>query len=127
MSVGQSCIFCELPKDRIIGDNNYFHIVEDIYPVTKNHCLIISKRHVTSYFELNHQEKIALIEALEIAKNYVDNEDENITGYNIGVNVGRDAGQTVMHFHQHLIPRRNHDTDDPTGGVRGVIPGKQKY
>ena len=64
---------------------------------------------------------------MELAKNYIDQQDASITGYNIGINVGRDAGQTVMHFHQHLIPRRHQDMDNPAGGVRGVIPSKQKY
>ena len=122
-----SCVFCKLPSERILCATEYFLVVEDIYPVTKHHCLIISKRHVQSYFDLSHTEKISLVEALELAKNHVDRQDKSVTGYNIGINVGLDAGQTVMHFHQHLIPRRNRDTDDPTGGVRGVIPGKQKY
>ncbi len=121
------CVFCELPDDRVLCTNEHFLVVEDIYPVTKHHCLIISKRHVESYFDLNQQEKINLGEALELAKNHVDRQDKSVTGYNIGVNVGRDAGQTVMHFHQHLIPRRSNDMEDPAGGVRGVIPDKQKY
>jgi ATP adenylyltransferase len=127
MSVSEGCVFCELQSDRILCANEYFLVVEDIYPVTKHHCLIISKRHVQYYFDLSQAEKISLIEALELAKDYVDEKDKSITGYNVGINVGRDAGQTVMHFHQHLIPRRSHDTDDPTGGVRGVVPGKQQY
>jgi len=121
------CVFCELPSDRILCANEYFLVVEDIYPVTKHHCLIISKRHVQNYFDLSQAEKVSLTEALELAKDYVDKKDKSITGYNVGINVGRDAGQTVMHFHQHLIPRRTNDTDDPAGGVRGVIPAKQKY
>jgi ATP adenylyltransferase len=125
MSVSEGCVFCELQSDRILCANEYFLVVEDIYPVTKHHCLIISKRHVQYYFDLSQAEKISLIEALEL--DYVDEKDKSITGYNVGINVGRDAGQTVMHFHQHLIPRRSHDTDDPTGGVRGVVPGKQQY
>ena len=127
MSVSEGCVFCELPSDRILCANEHFLVVEDIYPVTDHHCLIISKRHVQSYFDLSQEEKISLIEALELAKDYVDKKDKSITGYNVGINVGRDAGQTVMHFHQHLIPRRVNDTEDPAGGVRGVIRGKQKY
>ena len=106
MSVSEGCVFCELPSDRILCANEYFLVVEDIYPVTKHHCLIISKRHVESYFDSNQQEKINLGEALELAKNHVDRQDKSVTGYNIGINVGRDAGQTVMHFHQHL--KMNH-------------------
>ena len=127
MEKGNGCVFCELPSNRILCANEHFLVVEDIYPVTKHHCLIISKRHVQSYFELSQTEKISLVEALELTKNHVDRQDKSVTGYNIGINVGRDAGQTVMHFHQHLIPRRVSDTEDPAGGVRGVIPGKQKY
>ena len=95
--------------------------------MTKHHCLIISNRHVPDYFDLTREEKVALIDVMELAKNYIDQQDASITGYNIGINVGRDAGQTVMHFHQHLIPRRHQDMDNPAGGVRGVIPSKQKY
>ena len=127
MSVSEGCVFCELTSDRILCANEYFLVVEDIYPVTKHHCLIISKRHVQNYFDLSQAEKVSLTEALELAKDYVDKKDKSITGYNVGINVGRDAGQTVMHFHQHLIPRLTSDTDDPAGGVRGVIPAKQKY
>jgi ATP adenylyltransferase len=127
MSKHHGCVFCSLPQDRVIDENEYFLIVEDIYPVSKNHCLVISKRHVANYFELSREEKASLVDALELAKIHVDRQDPAITGYNIGINVGRDAGQTVMHFHQHLIPRRSNDMEDPAGGVRGVIPGKQKY
>ena len=94
--------------------------------MTNHHCLIISKRHVQSYFDLTLTEKIGLVEALELAKSHVDRRDKSVTGYNIGINVGRDAGQTVMHFHQHLIPRRNRDTDDPTGGVKRCYSRKAK-
>lgn len=127
MSKHHGCVFCSLPRDRVVDENDFFLIIEDIYPVSKNHCLVISKRHVADYFELSRQEKASLVDALELAKTHIDKQDPEITGYNIGINVGRDAGQTVMHFHQHLIPRRSNDMEDPAGGVRGVIPGKQKY
>ncbi len=121
------CVFCSIPKDRVIFETNFFFVIEDKFPVSNLHCLIISKRHVSSYFDLTNEEKLELIEATELAKTHVDATDPKINGYNIGINVGEEAGQTVMHFHQHLIPRRKDDMDNPAGGVRGVIPIKQKY
>lgn len=121
------CVFCSIPEDRVIFETSLFFVIEDIFPVSNLHCLIISKRHVGSYFDLTNEEKLELIEATELAKTYVDAKDPTIDGYNIGINVGEEAGQTVMHFHQHLIPRRRDDMDNPAGGVRGVIPNKQKY
>ena len=103
MNKNKGCIFYELSRDRIILNNEHFFVVKDLYPVTKHHCLIISNRHVPDYFDLTREEKVALIDVMELAKNYIDQQDASITGYNIGINVGRDAGQTVMHFHQHLI------------------------
>ena len=90
-------------------------------------CLIISNRHEPNSFDLIMEEKAARVDATELAKNYIDRQHASITGYNIGINIGQDAGQTVMHFHQHLIPRRYEDMKNSAGGVRGVIPEKQKY
>ena len=119
------CVFCSIPERRVFARTKFFFIVEDKFPVSKGHCLIISKRHVASYFDLTKEEKIDLIEATnKIAPDWFDT---TITGYNIGINIGEDAGQTVMHFHQHVIPRRRGDMENPAGGVRGVIPAKQNY
>ena len=121
------CIFCNIPKDRIIKEYHYFFVIRDAFPVTELHSLIISYRHVPDYFELTDNEKTELHEILQTLKIDLEKLDNSITGYNIGINIGEAAGQTVMHFHQHLIPRRDGDTPNPRGGVRGVIPDKQSY
>ena len=97
------------------------------YPVTEHHTLIISNRHVSNFFELNDEENKELSLILKDQKKELQNLDKTITGFNVGVNIGKDAGQSIMHCHIHLIPRRKGDVEDPRGGVRGVIPAKQKY
>ena len=89
--------------------------------------MIITNRHVSNYFDLNNEELNELNRILKIQKNELTSLDNTITGFNVGVNIGKDAGQSIMHCHIHLIPRRNGDVEDPRGGVRGVIPSKQKY
>tara|TARA_A100001011_G_scaffold5910_1_gene6788 strand:- start:198 stop:572 length:375 start_codon:yes stop_codon:yes gene_type:complete len=123
----RDCIFCNLDDSRIKFESEFFLSIDDLYPVTKGHTLIISKRHAESFFDLSQQEKHDLIIFLDFHKNQLIENDNSISGFNIGVNDGKDAGQTIMHFHMHLIPRRKGDSEDPTGGVRGVIPEKQKY
>ena len=123
-----NCIFCDLPQDKeIIDSNNFALAFYDGYPVTKYHTLIIPKRHVADYFELNKQEIDAINDLVHIQKIRLEKFDKTITGFNIGVNIGQDAGQSIFHVHLHLIPRRNGDMINPKGGVRGVIPEKQKY
>tara|TARA_Y200000002_G_scaffold379945_1_gene390325 strand:+ start:431 stop:805 length:375 start_codon:yes stop_codon:yes gene_type:complete len=121
------CIFCNIDKSRIEIENDLALSFKDLYPVTEGHTLVIPKRRVQSFFELNSNEKKAMFELLESQKQDLQNKDKLITGFNIGINDGQDAGQTVMHCHIHLIPRRKGDMKDPRGGVRGVIPGKQSY
>ena len=122
------CIFCNKTNCKIIQISNHFFVIRDTsYPVTKHHTLIISNRHVKDYFDLNEEEIIELNKILNKKKKELKELDNQITGFNIGVNVGKDAGQSIMHCHVHLIPRRNGDVEDPRGGVRGVIPSKQKY
>ncbi len=122
------CIFCNKTNCKIIQISNHFFVIRDTsYPVTKHHTLIISNRHVKDYFDLNEEEIIELNKILNTQKKELKELDNQITGFNIGVNVGKDAGQSIMHCHVHLIPRRKGDVDDPRGGVRGVIPSKQKY
>lgn len=124
----KKCIFCDLPKGReIIDSNDYAVAFYDGFPVTKYHTLIIPKRHVADYFELEKVELDSINELLYAQKMRLESLDETITGFNIGVNVGKDAGQSIFHVHVHLIPRRKGDTKEPKGGVRGVIPQKQKY
>lgn len=121
-----SCPFCSLPEDAILGSNGLAAIVEDKFPVAPGHALIIPRRHVAHYFEATQEEKLALWELVDVAKSRLD-ESRAPDGYNIGINIGPVAGQTVMHLHIHVIPRYQGDMDDPRGGVRHVIPEKGKY
>ncbi|MDD3129326.1 MAG: HIT family protein [Candidatus Izemoplasmatales bacterium] len=123
-----SCLFCDLlkQKERIIYENDLVYAIYDSFPVNKGHILIIPKRHIKTYFELEKDELFSLDEAICSLKRKLD-QLYNPSGYNIGINNGESAGQTIMHLHVHLIPRYNKDCDDPRGGVRGVIPEKQKY
>ncbi len=121
------CLFCKIEKSKIVSENDFFIVVRDNYPVTELHTLIISKRHTASYFELEDSEKISLIKTLDKQKNLLLQNDSTIKGFNIGINDGVEAGQTIMHFHAHLIPRRTGDVQNPRGGIRGVIPEKQNY
>ncbi len=120
------CLFCkkEIQEGNIYADE-YVYVLLDINPVSKGHCLIITKRHTDSYFNLNLQEKNSIDIALQYLKGFLDNKFSP-DGYNIGTNIGLAAGEVVHHLHIHLIPRYTGDMDDPTGGVRGVIPSKQK-
>ncbi len=122
-----NCVFCNLPSDRIINEYNHFHVIRDLYPVTYLHSLVIPKRHIVSYFECNQDEYNEIPIVLSTQKTELTLTDESITGFNIGMNIGEDAGQTVFHFHIHIIPRRKGDIENPRGGVRGVIPNKQGY
>ena len=101
-------------------------MIRDNYPVSEGHTLIIPKRHVDSFFDLQAIEKAAILQLLDEAKETLD-EEFSPDGYNIGINDGAAAGQTVMHVHVHLIPRYRDDTEDPRGGVRWIFPGKAKY
>jgi len=122
-----NCLFCELPKDRIIAENNLAYAVYDGYPVTEQHTLIIPKRHTPTYFDLYQPEINACNQLLQDMKARIEEQDNTVTGFNIGMNNGEDAGQTIFHCHIHLIPRRQGDVDIPKGGVRGVIPSNQSY
>ena len=122
-----NCVFCNIPEDRIVNEYKYFYIIRDLYPVTNLHSLVIPKRHVVSYFECNQDEYDEIPIILNTQKTELKLTDESITGFNIGMNIGEDAGQTVFHFHIHIIPRRKGDVKNPKGGIRGVIPNKQQY
>ena len=124
----EDCIFCNRTNCKVISSTKYFFIIRDTaYPVTKYHTLIITNRHVDDFFDLTKDEMIDLGEVLKNQKQELKKLDKKISAFNVGVNVGKDAGQSIMHCHIHLIPRRKGDVDDPKGGVRGVIPSKQKY
>ena len=122
----QPCPFCTLPEDAVIGGNELGVFFEDRYPVTPGHLLIVPRRHVATYFEATEEEKRALWALLEEAQAHLARTRQP-DGFNIGVNVGETAGQTVFHLHMHLIPRYKGDMADPRGGVRHVIPEKGKY
>jgi diadenosine tetraphosphate (Ap4A) HIT family hydrolase len=121
------CIFCKLSPNDILLENELAIAMRDRYPVTPLHTLIIPKRHVTSYFELFQPERNAMERLVQECRSSILTEDALVTGFNIGANDGVNAGQTVMHCHLHLIPRRQGDVDRPMGGVRGVIPQRQNY
>jgi len=122
------CLFCHIEKEReLIASNELAIAIEDAYPVTPMHTLIIPKRHIASYFELGRSEINACNQLLEERKVYIEKNDSTVTGFNIGINDGNSAGQTIFHCHIHLIPRRDDDVESPKGGVRGVIPSKQSY
>lgn len=115
-----------LQNRNIILENDYAFVIYDKYPVSIGHCLIVPKRVYANYFDSTPEEIVGLSDLLFKAKNFLDKEYKP-SGYNVGINCGEDGGQTVMHMHMHVIPRYKGDMDDPSGGVRGVIPDKQKY
>ena len=118
------CPFC-LHETPILS-NKLAYARYDNYPVNKGHLLIIPYRHISSFFDLSVDERHAVFTLIDKAKILLDKE-YSPDGYNIGINIGSEAGQTVWHAHIHLIPRYTGDTIDPRGGVRGVIPDRQKY
>jgi diadenosine tetraphosphate (Ap4A) HIT family hydrolase len=118
------CSFCELPSERIVLENRLAVAILDKFPVTDGHMLVIPRRHAATYFELGRPEINACNLLLEEAKATIERRDSVVSGFNIGINAGLSAGQTVFHCHIHLIPRRKGDVTDPSGGIRHVIPGK---
>ena len=122
----KDCPFCNMGAARIIYEDSTWMAVLDGFPVSKGHTLLIPKRHCETYFDLNYVESSTLAATINVVKNVLDTK-YNPNGYNIGVNCGRSAGQTVMHCHIHIIPRYDGDVEDPRGGVRGCVPSKQKY
>ena len=119
-----NCPFCN--PENLIYDSTFWVAFYDGYPVSPGHTLIVPKRHVTSFFDLNVNERLSFNCAIKSVKEIIDKKFKP-DGYNIGVNVGEAAGQTVMHCHIHIIPRYEGDVVCPRGGVRGVIPSKQFY
>lgn len=117
----RGCIFCEIPKESVIAENQYALAIYDKFPVNQGHALIIPKRHFANFFEATPEEIMAIYELLKVVKERIDSELKP-DGYNLGVNIGADAGQTVMHLHVHLIPRYKGDVDRPRGGIRNIKP-----
>ena len=121
------CPFCEIPKKRILEEDELCYVIRDGFPVTDLHTLVIPKRHVETYFDLYQPEFNSCNRMIQKFKERIEKEDESVEGFNIGINNGEVAGQSVFHCHIHLIPRRKGDVENPKGGVRGVIPNMQKY
>jgi len=120
-----NCPFCK--KIEKVAENNSVFAMKDNYPVSEGHLLIIPYRHTENFFSMTEVERSNAMELIRVLKNQLEESDSSITGFNIGMNSGESAGQTVMHSHIHLIPRRDGDIRNPRGGVRGVIPGKMDY
>ncbi len=122
-----TCLFCKIKTLLVIAENKTAYAIMDTSPVSLNHMLIIPKRHSLDYFQMTRQERCDAHELIEILKDRILEDDSTVNGFNIGLNCGETAGQTVFHTHIHLIPRRKDDTPNPRGGIRGVIPDKMNY
>ncbi len=126
----ESCLFCDIQtkiKDRIVDENALAYAIRDGFPVSPGHTLLIPKRHTLDYFGLTQEEVIAINQLMINQKRLLESGDPTIDGFNIGMNCGETAGQSVWHCHVHLIPRRQGDVERPKGGVRHVIPYKGNY
>lgn len=122
------CSFCyENIKSEIIAEYNSAYAIDDKYPVSKGHILIIPQRHTKDFFSMTTNERRDAQQLLLNMKKSIAEHDPSISGFNVGINCGESAGQTIFHAHIHLIPRRDGDTPNPRGGVRGVIPDKMSY
>ena len=126
----KDCLFCDVQRvdtERIVAENTVAFAIRDKFAVTEGHTLIIPKRHVEDYFGLVPAEVNAIDALLRQQREFLMESDKSIVGFNIGMNCGEAAGQTVLHCHVHLIPRRSGDVAKPRGGIRHVIPGKGNY
>ena len=121
------CLFCNISSNDFELENELAFASYDTYPVSKYHALIVPKRHVENYFELNNEEVLACDALLKELKKKLESKDNTIEGFNVGSNSGKTAGQSINHCHIHLIPRRSGDVENPQGGVRSVIASKQHY
>jgi len=122
------CVFCELEgSGRVLLENELARCIADAYPVSEGHSLVIPRHHGADGLKLHQPEWNAVVELLKLRREQLSAQDASISGWNVGLNSGEAAGQTVFHAHWHLIPRRTGDDDSPRGGVRGVIKGKQQY
>jgi diadenosine tetraphosphate (Ap4A) HIT family hydrolase len=121
------CLFCHIASGRVIAQNDLAYAIHDGFPVTPLHTLVIPKRHVEDYFGLEAEELLAIDRLLHQLRTEILAQDPAVSGFNVGMNAGAVAGQTIFHCHVHLIPRRAGDVKNPRGGVRHVIPGKGFY
>ena len=121
------CLFCNVNESGCAHENDLAYASYDSYPVSEHHCLIIPKRHIKDYFQLTQDELTACHELIKIVKDEIFTKDQSVKGFNLGTNIGKVSGQSILHCHFHLIPRREGDVENPQGGVRSVIPNKQHY
>jgi len=129
MESKRDCVFCGIDSDRssALLESTHFYSVQDRFPVTSGHTLIIPRRHITSPSELDETEWYELRAMIQKACTHLKNGDRQITGFNIGINIGSDAGQTIPHLHVHVIPRRPNDIPESKCGVRMVNPARADY
>jgi len=121
------CLFCNVKENGYAYENNLAYASYDSYPVSEHHCLVIPKRHIKDYFDLSNDEIIACNDLIKLVKEEILSKDTTVKGFNLGTNAGKISGQSIMHCHIHLIPRRENDVKNPQGGIRSVIPDKQHY
>jgi diadenosine tetraphosphate (Ap4A) HIT family hydrolase len=120
------CVFCKPGAGRVFQESELIQCLWDGYPISPGHALITPKRHVETWFEATDDEKIAIFTAVDKVKEIIEQE-HNPTAYNIGINSGRDAGQTIPHLHLHVIPRYPQDIEDARGGIRNILPAKARW
>ena len=121
------CLFCNVSESGCAHENDLAYASYDSYPVSEHHCLIIPKRHIKDYFQLTQDELTACHELIKVVKDEILTKDQSVKGFNLGTNIGKVSGQSILHCHFHLIPRREDDVENPQGGVRSVIPNRQHY
>jgi diadenosine tetraphosphate (Ap4A) HIT family hydrolase len=119
--------FLERPESDWVASNDLAFAIRDRYPVSPGHSLVVTRRPVADWFDTTREERVAIFDLVDEVKRELDGRTPPPDGYNIGINCGVTAGQTVMHLHVHVIPRYRGDVPDPTGGVRHVIPGRGNY
>ena len=119
-----TCVFCRLDQTKVIAENELSFAVRDLRPATALHTLVLSRRHVASFFDLSEDETAAIEQLVRSQRQEILARDPSVEGFNIGINNGEVAGQTIFRCHYHLIPRRRGDVPDPRGGVRWMIPSK---
>ena len=127
MNPNDPCLFCNIEPSRIIVENELAYAIYDGFPVTESHTLVIPKNHARHYFSMTQSELLACHELLHELQARLIRDDPSISGFNIGMNCGEHAGQTIFHCHIHLIPRRAGDVENPRGGIRHIIPNKGFY
>ena len=109
------CLFCNSKESGIVIKNHLAYVSYDTYPVSKYHCLIIPKRHMKNFFDLTNEELVACNDLIKAVKKDILNKDPNVEGFNLGTNIGKVSGQSILHCHFHLIPRRHGDVENPQG------------